>query len=155
MGLVLRGCAAALLLLLGLCGILFWRLAELHRRATAAHERIRPGMTLRQVYAASGEWWSSYSAECASADLASFRVTETGGEGTGVLVLNPGASVSSSTAYRTRGELLRLIDKTPSLLECREVDFTFRIPGAPPRTSFSVFFEGGKVTRVSEPRTWD
>ena len=162
-----KGCATGLLLLLGVCGFSIWRLGEPFRRASAAYTQIRPGMTLPEVYAASGRWWSSSGADCGGAaePLSFYSATEFGNAGSGELVLNrrrPGAAknaldaiVSEGMRYASRAELLKLIDRTPSLSTCKQVGFTYLVPGVPPRTSFGVSFADGRVTRVSEPRSWD
>lgn len=57
--------------------------------------------------------------------------------------------------YASRAALLKLVEQTPALSTCKRIVFTYFISGVPPRTSFTVHFADGKVTRVSEPRTWD
>jgi hypothetical protein len=160
----LRGCATALLLVLGFCSFSIWRLGEPRRRAMEAHPKIRPGMTLVEVYAVSGRWWSSNGAECGEAaePLASFSASDFGGTGSGHLVLNrrkPGSTRNTydteSIGYASRAELLKLVAQVPALSTCKRVGFTYLVSGVPPRTSFGVFFANGKVDRVSKPGSWD
>jgi hypothetical protein len=162
----LRGCAVALLLMLGVCGWAFWRLREPGRRAAEARAQIRTGMTPREVFAVSGQWWRAAGADCGGAGepLTSYAVS---GADAGQLLLTrrkPGAPPDATAldafdteqkAYGSRAELLRLIEETKALSSCKQVGFNYLVPGVPPRTSFSVFFESGKVVRVGEPRSWD
>jgi hypothetical protein len=152
------------LLVGGVCGFSIWRLGEPHRRAMEAHAKIRPGMTLVEVYAVSGRWWSSNGAECGGAaePLASYSASDFSGEGSGRLELErrkPGAAADAHDAetlrYASRAELLKLVEQTPALSSCKRVGFTYLVPGVPPRTSFGVFLANGKVERVSAPGSWD
>ena len=163
----LLGCATVLLLALGVCAFSIWRLREPGRRADEARAQIRTGMTPGEVFAVSGQWWSATGGDCGGAaePLASYAVSGAGDAGRLVLTRRkPGAPLDASaldqfdtqeSRYGSRAELLKLIEETKALSTCRRVGFTYLVPGVPPRTSFSVFFEGGKVTRLSEPRSWD
>ena len=160
----LRGCATALLLALGFCSFSIWRLGEPHRRAMEAHPKIRPGMTLVEVYAVSGRWWSSNGGECdgGAQPLAFYSASDFSGQGSGHLVLNrrkPGSAGDTydteSIPYASRAELLKLLEQLPALSTCKRVGFTYLVSGVPPRTSFGVFFASGKVDRVSTPGSWD
>jgi len=159
----LRGCAVALLLMLGVCGWAFWRIGEPHRRAMEAHPRIRPGMSARDVYAVSGRFWSANGGDCGGEKerLAFYSASNFGGGGSGDFVLSrrkqPGKDEyeTENLHYESRERMLEQIARTPALLSCKQVRFTYLVSGVPPRTSFSVFFESGKVVRVGEPRSWD
>jgi hypothetical protein len=163
----LRGCAVALLLMLGVCGWAFWRIGEPSRRASLARAQIRTGMTPREVFAVSGHWWRAWGSDCGGAGepLTSYAVNGAGDAGQLVLTRRKPGAAPDATAldqfdleqkrYASRDELVKLIEETQALSSCKQVGFNYLVPGVPPRVSFSVFFEGGKVTRLSEPRTWD
>lgn len=160
----LRGCAVALLLALGLCGVFAWRIGEPHRRAMEAHPKMRAGMSVREVYAVSGRWWSASGGDCGGDGerLVFYSASNFGGTGSGALVLSrskPGAAKdvyeTEQLRYDSRPQMLELIDRTLALQTCKQIRFTYLVTGVPPRTSFNAYFEAGKLTRVSAPHNWD
>lgn len=159
-----KGCATALLLVLGTCGYFSWRLGAPHRLAMEAHQKIRAGMTPREVYAVSGPWFIASGSECggASEPLAFYSAAGYGVEGSGHLQLSrrkPGAAPETfhtqDADYASRAALLEIVERTPALSSCMQICFTYRVSGVPPKASFTVRFADGKSTRVSEPHTWD
>src|SRR5687767_8361089 len=120
----LRGCAVALLLMLGVCGWAFWRLGEPGRRADEARAQIRTGMTPREVFAVSGQWARAWGGDCGGAGepLTAYAVNGAGDAGQPVLTRRkPGTAPDANTPdafdnearrYASRAELVKLIEET-------------------------------------------
>jgi hypothetical protein len=162
----LRGCLVWLVIGLAVVGACVWRLGEPARRAAAAHAALHLGMTLRDVLAASGDWFTLNGGTCGSktGELAFYSILNTSGHARVVLskyvvVPPPGQAGSyeeENLRFDDRASLAAGLSSRPDVAACRELGITYLVPGVPPRTTFRVFFgPDGRVERLSDPRTWD
>src|SRR5262245_19124516 len=138
------GCAVVLVALILFGGYTFWRLGLPNRMAMAAHDRMHAGMTLSELYAASGEWFVARGTNCRDGQrsLDNYSASSLGATGSGVIKLyfrKAGANAAEfdaeQTAYQSREELLRFVGRTPSLGACADLSFTYYVSGVPPRST--------------------
>lgn len=153
------GCVVVSLLITGFCGWSWLRLTLPGRLASATHEKIRPGASLRDVVAVADRYWDATGSSC-SGSVESFQVFTPGLGASGSLLIRGAGSQGSADReelrFDSKPELLRLFDARPEFLTCRRVGFTFLVTGVPARTSFAVEFGGdGRVIRVTPPHSWD
>jgi len=127
--------------------------------AGATYDRIRPDATMRDVIAVAEHYWEATGSEC-SAGIESFKVFTPGLLPSGSVLVrrwaSKGADKQEELPFGDKAALLRIFDGRTDLGSCRHLNFTFRVPDMPPRTSLSVQFgEDGRVIRVAPPHTWD
>lgn len=152
------GCIGLLLLSAGCCGFLGLMMRLPSQLAHAAHAKIRVGASLREVLGAAEGYRTATGSECGDG-VAEFRLLVPGLAPPGHLSIareGRGVGEDESLPFEDQAELLRLLDARPALLTCRRLWFVFRVKGVPPKTSFAAEFgEDGRVSRVTQPATWD
>ena len=157
-----QGCGVVALAAAALVVWSVWRMGEPARRAAAVRAAMHRGMRVRDVIAASGEWFIANGGECVR-PLAFYSAIATGDGGVTVDLRREKTPTGTTPNYdsevikvATRADLVSLVDKHPEVATCRTLGFTYLVLGVMPRSSLGVHFgPDGRVERINGPSSWD